>query len=88
MIATDREWLRFVSFAVLVGGVLGAAYTGALAMRGHTLWWAIAGGVIATGGMAAIVHVALRYTLDAATDPSPSTDADPTDADTDPEADT
>lgn len=84
MILTDREWLRFVTFGIVVGACLGALYTGALVVLGHTLAWAVAGGVIGTGVMAVLAHVALRYVLDRSTDPRPdSTDATSSTSDTD-----
>jgi len=84
MIATDREWLRFTTFGVVAGGIVGASYTGALVVRGHAPPWAIAGGAIATGVLAILAHIALRYSIDFATDPSRT--ETPTD-DTDTEAD-
>ncbi len=72
---TDREWLRFVSFALVAGGTLGSAYTGTMALRGHSLPWALAAGVVGTGAIALVVHVALRILLDRASEP-PAEDAE------------
>jgi hypothetical protein len=83
MILTDREWLRFVTFGILVGAVFGALYTGALLLRGHPFPVAIPLAIAGTGVLAAVVHVGVRYALDQATDP-PSGDAD---AETAPPAD-
>lgn len=69
MMLTDREWLRFVTFALVSGGALGAVYTGALALRGHPPGWAIGGAVIATGAIGVLVHVVIRLLLDRASEP-------------------
>lgn len=74
MILTDHEWLRFVTFGIVAGGVVGAAYTGALALRGHPPLWAIAAGTVAPALIALAVHLAIRHLLDRATDP-PATEA-------------
>lgn len=81
MILTDREWLRFVTFALFAGGVVGAAYTGALALRGHPPMWAIGAGVIAPGLIAVAVHLAIRYLLDRASTPTSDAESieEPTD---------
>ncbi len=72
---TDREWLRFVTFALVAGSALGSGYTGVLFLRGHAPAWAIGGGVAATGLLAVAVHVALRILLDRASEP-PTEDAE------------
>lgn len=69
MMLTDREWLRFVTFALVVGGVLGATYTGALLAAGRALPTALAGAVVGSGLLAVVVHLALRYLLDRASEP-------------------
>jgi len=69
MMLTDREWLRFVSFGIFVGGVLGSLYTGALLTTGRALMTAAAGGVVGTGLLVIGVHLALRYVLDRASEP-------------------
>ena len=69
MMLTDREWLRFVTFGLFVGGTLGALYVGALLMGGRSLMSAVTGGVIGTGLMAVVVHLAVRYLLDRASEP-------------------
>lgn len=80
MILTDREWLRFVTFGIVAGAVLGALYTAALITRGHPLVWATAFGIAGSGVLAAIVHVAVRILLDRATDPATgSTDTETSD---------
>lgn len=82
MMLTDREWLRFVTFALVAGGGFGALYTGALSLRGHTLAWAIMGAVIATGLMALVVHLGVRHALDELTDAAiEPTDSETTEAD-------
>jgi putative flippase GtrA len=87
VILTDREWLRFVTFGILAGSVLGASYTAALLLRGHPFPVAIALAVAGTGILAVLVHLAIRYGLDRATDPPSGDDAaespaDHTDTDT------
>jgi len=78
MMLTDREWLRFVSFALLAGGALGSAYSGALVARGHTLELAIGGPVAAVGVIALVVHVAMRYLIDRASEPPAETPTEDT----------
>ncbi len=73
MMLTDREWLRFVTFALAAGGVLGASYTAALSAVGRTPVGALVGGVIGMGVLAVLFHLAIRYLLDRATKP-PTTD--------------
>jgi len=69
MMLTDREWLRFVTFALVVGGVTGTLYTGALLTGGRSLPTALAGAVVGSGVLAVVVHLALRYLLDRASEP-------------------
>ena len=69
MMLTDREWLRFVTFAIVAGGGLGSVYTGALFLIGNPPVWAIAGGVVAGGVIGLIAHLAIRYVLDRASEP-------------------
>lgn len=78
MILTDREWLRFVTFGIVAGGVVGAAYTGALALRGHPPVWAIAAGTVAPGLIAVAVHLTIRYLLDRASEPTTDTTTEET----------
>ena len=78
MIYTDREWLRFVTFALVAGATLGVAYTTALGLAGHPPAFAAGAGIAGTGLLALVVHVAVRWLLDAAATP-PSTDTEPTD---------
>lgn len=90
MILTDREWLRFVTFGLVAGAALGALYTGAAFLQGHSPAIAISAGVIGPGILAVIVHVAVRKLLDRATAPpadeledEPPADQPATDTDTD-----
>ena len=76
MLLTDREWLRFVTFGLVVGSTLGALYTAALLSLGNTLTGATAGAVVAGGGFAVISHLACRWVLDRET----TTTADVSDA--------
>lgn len=64
MLLTDREWLRFVTFGLVVGSTLGALYTAALLALGNTLTGATAGAVAAGGVFAVIAHVSMRWMLD------------------------
>lgn len=63
MMLTDTEWLRFVSFGVVVGGTLGSGYTAALASLGRSLPMSSAGAVVATGVIALLAHLFLRHLL-------------------------
>lgn len=90
MILTDREWLRFVTFGLFTGGVLGALYTGALFVYGRPPLWAMAGAVTGVGVLAIGVHLVVRYLLDRATAPpadeledGPTADQPATDMETD-----
>lgn len=69
MILTDREWLRFVTFGLVTGGILGALYTGALTVYGRPPLWAMVGAVTGVGVLAILVHLVMRYLLDRATAP-------------------
>lgn len=85
MILTDREWLRAMTFALVVGGVLGATNTGALLVNGWPLTHALVGAITFTTTIALVVHGVVRTLLDRATDPTPTdstetpTDSDPSD---------
>jgi hypothetical protein len=74
MLLTDHEWLRFVSFGLLAGGIVGAANAGALLVGGWPLKYALVGAVGFVGALALVVHAIVRYLLDAAT--APPDDAD------------
>jgi len=76
MMLSDREWLRFVTFGIVVGAVMGALYTGALIVRGHPLEWAIVASIIAGTVIAGLVHIVVRKFLDAASEP-PADDPEP-----------
>lgn len=84
MIFTDREWLRYVTFALVVGAILGATNTAALVIQGFALPRAVVTAVVFAGALALVVHAIVRTLLDRATEPpepSESTDT-PTDTDT------
>ena len=68
MILTDHEWLRFVTFALAAGGVLGAANTGALLLVGWPLDDALVFAAAFMGALALVVHAMLRALLDQATE--------------------
>ena len=78
MMLTDREWLRFVTFALVAGAVLGALYTGTLAVYGRPPLHAMAGATIGSGFIAIVFHVAMRAVLDRWGEPTPDTDHTPT----------
>lgn len=86
MLLTDREWLRFVTFGLVVGSTLGALYTAALLSLGNTLTGATAGAVVAGGGFAIVSHLACRWVLNrettAATAASNATPGDDSETDT------
>ena len=69
MILTDREWLRFVSFALTAGAVIGALNTGALLLAGNTLLWAMIGAISIGGVLALVAHGGIRYLLGRAQQP-------------------
>jgi hypothetical protein len=69
MMLTDREWLRFVTFAFVAGGVFGVTYTGALQSAGRSLMSALGGAVVGTGLLAIALHLVLRYLIDRASEP-------------------
>jgi mannose/fructose/N-acetylgalactosamine-specific phosphotransferase system component IIC len=69
MILTDHEWLRFVTFALVVGTILGAVNTGALLGALWPLDRAMVGAIAFGGVLALVVHAILRVLLDQATDP-------------------
>lgn len=74
MMLTDREWLRFVTFALVVGGVLGALGTGALAVAfGRGLVGSLVGGVGWTASLAILFHLTVRALLDRAYQPTTDT---------------
>lgn len=78
MMLTDREWLRFVTFALAVGGVFGATYTGALQTAGRSLMAALGGAIVGTGLLAVAMHLVLRYLLDRASEPPADTPTEDT----------
>lgn len=84
MIFTDREWLRYVTFGIVVGTILGATNTAALLIQGFVLPRAVVTATLFGGVIALVVHAIVRTLLDRATEPpepSEGTDA-PTDTDT------
>lgn len=76
MMLTDREWLRFVSFGLFAGAVLGTVYTGALVVSGRPPVHAMTGSVAGGGVLAITVHVVIRHLLDRASEP-PAEDTTP-----------
>ena len=76
MMLTDREWLRFVTFGLFVGAVLGTLYTGALVVTGRPPVHAMTGSVVGGGVLVLTVHVVMRTLLDRASEP-PAEDETP-----------
>jgi len=78
MIATDREWLRFVSFALLVGCILGTLFTGVFIGAGRPYVHSLVAAIGVGGGLTMVVHLAMRSLVDASEpsgDPDPEADA-------------
>lgn len=69
MMLTDHEWLRFVSYGILVGGVLGATNAGGLLISRWPLKFALVGALGLVGVVALVVHAIARTLLDRATTP-------------------
>lgn len=70
MILSDREWLRFVSFAFVAGGVIGVSATIATLGRGVPLEIAMGANIVGIGVAALAIHVTMRILLDRASEPS------------------
>lgn len=64
MLFTTRETIRYVTFAIAVGGALGASYAGALSLIGRGPAGAIIGGTVAAGVIAVLAHLGLRAFVD------------------------
>lgn len=60
MLLTDTEWLRFVTFAIVVGGVIGGTNVGALLVAGWPLGRALATGITLVAVLALVVHAVIR----------------------------
>jgi len=69
MMLTDREWLRFVTFGMVVGIVLGTLYTGAMLVLGYTLVQAMALSIAGCGLFALGLHILFRLALDRSSQP-------------------
>jgi predicted membrane protein len=76
MILTDHEWLRFVTFGLFAGAVLGALYAGALLTTGRGLTGALVGAVLGGGILALVVHLTLRWLLGRASEPAAGDEGD------------
>jgi len=70
MMLSDREWLRFVTFGIVSGAVLGALYTGALLIMGQSIIGAMAGSITGCAVLALLVHVPIRKLIDRALEPA------------------
>lgn len=80
MILTDREWLRFVTFALAAGIVLGSIYTGALVTYGRGPPEAMVGALFGGGLLTVAFHLLGRSLLNRALEPAADTDAEDTTA--------
>lgn len=78
MIYSEYEWLRFVTLALVAGGTLGAANTGALLINGFPLPHAVGMAATFTAAIGLVVHGTVRLLLDRDT-PAPSTDTEASD---------
>ena len=76
MMLTDREWLRFVTFSLLAGAILGSLNTGALVLAGRQPLGAMAGAVVGLGVLVLLFHATVRYVLDRASEPSTTEEAE------------
>jgi len=74
MMLTDREWLRFVTFSLVAGAILGSLNTGALVLAGREPLGAMAGAVLGLGVLALLFHATVRYMLDRASEPPADTE--------------
>lgn len=70
MILSDREWLRFVTFAFVAGGVIGVSATVATLGRGVPLEIAMGANIVGIGVAALAIHVTMRILLDRASEPA------------------
>lgn len=64
MMLSDREWLRFFTFAMIVGGILGAVYVGALRVSGWPLMEALVAAIALVAVLALVLHAIVRTLLD------------------------
>lgn len=69
MILTDREWLRFVTSALVVGGVFGSLTAGAFLLEGIPPMYGLGGAVCMVGGLGVGTHLSMRVLLDRASEP-------------------
>jgi uncharacterized protein (DUF58 family) len=83
MMLTDTEWLRFTTFALIAGAILGATNTAGLLLLGYPMGTALVVAVTFLGALALVFHAIVRYLLDTAAEREPPAD---TEADADAEA--
>lgn len=69
MILSDHYWLRTVTFALVVGGVLGGVNTAALLINGLPLDRALVGSIAFVGAVGLVLHAIMRYLLDQRLEP-------------------
>jgi len=74
---TDIEWLRYVTFGIVAGGIIGATNTAAFQLA-YSLPIAIAGAVTLTGAIAIVIYAMVSQLLNQlpTTDDDPETDAE------------
>ncbi len=82
MMLSDREWLRFVTFGIVAGAVMGALYTGALLINGQNIIGAMAGSIVGCAIFALLIHVVIRKLLDRALEPEAPDDSEDAEAST------
>jgi hypothetical protein len=60
---SDFEWLRFVTFAFVASGIVGAVTTGTFILNGVPPQTAMAGTVVWCGAIAVVLHFTMRRLL-------------------------
>ena len=77
MMLTDREWLRFVTFAFVTGGILGSITGGAFLLEGMPPMYALAGAVAWCGAVGLVLHLVVRKLVDMASEPAADPESEP-----------
>lgn len=76
MLLTDREWLRFLTFAFVTAGAFGAITAGVFFLEGVPPMTALAAAVAWCGALGLILHLVVRKLVDLASEP-PAEEPDP-----------
>jgi len=74
---TDIEWLRYVTFGIVAGGIIGATNTAAFQLA-YSLPIAIAGAVTLTGAIAIVIYAMVSQLLNQLPTADDGTDTEPT----------